>query len=136
MLATNSTAAFIGNSPGFTVNGAPGSNLHGFGSGMISETRVIHLGQKRGTTGLWAASAKAAVALRGGARRRSTFGRNLGQLWGSNGVQGLGVPQVNPCEGRAGLCWAAASSPWRGCGAGSGGAPAHRVSVSGMAYGA
>ena len=90
---------------------------------------VTHRRQQGGGSGRGTACAAAKAALRGGAHRRSMFGPNQGWSRGAKCVQGLCAAQVNPYEGRAGLCWAAASSPWRGCGAGGGEAPVTGVPV-------
>ena len=102
---------------------------------MVGALRVLHLGQKQGTVGLCSPGMTAVVALRGGAHRRSMFGPNHGWSRGAKCVQGLCAAQVNPYEGRAGLCWAVACSPWRGCGAGGGEAPVIGVPAIFVGYG-
>jgi len=105
------------------------------GSGVVGALRVLHLGQKRGTVGLCSPGMTAAAALRGGAHRRSVFGPNQGWSRGAKCVQGLCAAQVNPYEGRAGLCWAVACSPWRDCGAGGGEVPVIGVPAIFVGYG-
>jgi len=126
---TNPAAARLGTRQSLPKLVLWGSFRPGLGSGVVGTLRMLHLGQKRGTAGLCSPGMTAAAALRGGAHRRSMFGPNQGWSRGAKCVQGLCAAQVNPYEGRAGLCWAAASSPWRGCGAGGGEAPVTGVPV-------